>query len=123
MHATGPLLRPGDRSRLGGDAGSAFALAEGGVPHAVLGEQRRHFLEPVVVELEAVGGEQFADRVLVGLFVGHGFLRAAGPGLSLLRDRPARNAARQALSRPWSPAPTEAWDADRPGNSVPHWNF
>src|SRR4029077_15670298 len=52
------------------------ALAERRVPGAVLGEQRRHFGEAVVVEAEAIFRHHLADRILLGEF-GHAMVPPA----------------------------------------------
>src|SRR5580765_953604 len=70
-----------DRLRLRDDAGAAGALTECGVPGAILGEQSGHLGETIVIEVETIGRQQFADRVLFGFFGGHDTLpRRGGEG-------------------------------------------
>src|SRR6266498_414073 len=66
MDRTRPVvagLRP-DVARPPGDRGAAGALAEGGVPGAVLGEQCRHVVIAATIEAEAVLRQHLANGVL-----------------------------------------------------------
>jgi hypothetical protein len=67
MNSTGPLvarLRADVAGQLG-DRRAAGRPAEGGVPGAVLGEQRCHLGKAAIIETEAVFGQHFADRVFL----------------------------------------------------------
>src|SRR5439155_512477 len=52
-------------ARQPGDRGAAGAIAEGGVPGAVLGEQRRHVVIAAIIEPEAILRQHLANGVLL----------------------------------------------------------
>src|SRR5580765_8383028 len=66
MNAAWPRLRPFLAQAAGeiGDRRAAGGLAEGGVPGAILGEQRTHLRKLPAIESEAVFGQHLADRIL-----------------------------------------------------------